>query len=77
MLPLYRDGDTIIVEPNSNIKIGDRVVVRTHNGEVMAKLLIHKNEKEVSLQSVNRDYPDPIIPRQDIDWIARIAWASQ
>lgn len=77
MLPLYRDGDKIIVEPDSSVKIGDRVVVRTHGGEVMAKLLIQKNDKEVSLQSINRDYPDPVIPTKEIDWIARIAWASQ
>lgn len=77
MLPLYRDGDKIIVEPDSNVKIGDRVVVRTHSGEVMAKLLIHKTEHEVLLQSVNDDYPDPVLKTKDIDWIARIAWVSQ
>lgn len=77
MMPLYRDGDKIIVEPDSNLKIGDRVVVRTHSGEVMAKLLVQKSEHEVSLQSINQDYPDPVIKTKDIDWIARIAWVSQ
>lgn len=77
MLPLYRDGDKIIVEPDASVKIGDRVVVRTHGGEVMAKLLVQKNDNEISLQSVNREYPDPVVATKDIDWIARIVWASQ
>lgn len=77
MLPLYRDGDKIIVEPDATLKLGDRVVVRTCGGEVMAKILIKKNAQEIALQSVNREYPDPVIATQDIDWIARIAWASQ
>lgn len=77
MLPLYRDGDTLIVEPGAQIKSGDRVVIRTTDGEVMAKVLVKMTDKEVLLQSVNRDYADPIIPNEEMDWIARIAWVSQ
>lgn len=77
MLPLYRDGDTLIVEPTAQMKSGDRVVIRTTDGEVMAKVLIKMTDTEVLLQSVNRDYADPIIPNKEIEWIARIAWVSQ
>ena len=38
MLPLYRDGDTIIVSPAEPCRRGDRVVVKTREGEVMAKV---------------------------------------
>ncbi len=31
MMPLYRDGDVIIVSPAEQIRRGDRVVVRTHD----------------------------------------------
>ena len=40
MEPVYRDGDQVIVSPASPIRRGDRVVVRTCEGEVMAKQLV-------------------------------------
>jgi phage repressor protein C with HTH and peptisase S24 domain len=39
MLPLYRDGDVLIVSPTASVRKGDRVVVRTTGGEVTAKEL--------------------------------------
>jgi phage repressor protein C with HTH and peptisase S24 domain len=77
MLPLYRSGDVLIVAPGATIRKGDRVVVRTRSGEVMAKLLARKTPRQVELKSVNPDHPDRIIPSSEIDWIARIIWASQ
>jgi len=35
----YRDGDRILVSPSANLRRGDRVVVKTLAGEVMAKQL--------------------------------------
>ncbi len=32
MLPVYRDGDRIMVSPSGNLRRGDRVVVKTHAG---------------------------------------------
>ena len=29
MLPVYRDGDRILVSPSGNLRRGDRVVVKT------------------------------------------------
>ena len=39
MLPAYRDGDVILVSPSAPVRRGDRVVVKTRDGEVMAKEL--------------------------------------
>jgi phage repressor protein C with HTH and peptisase S24 domain len=77
MLPLYRSGDVIIVAPGATIHKGDRVVVRTSDGEVMAKLLVRRNARQVELKSLNPEHPDRVVPTSDIDWIARILWASQ
>lgn len=77
MLPLYRSGDVIIVAPGANIHKGDRVVVRTHGGEVMAKLLVRRTAKQVELKSINPEHPDRVLETSEIDWIARILWASQ
>jgi phage repressor protein C with HTH and peptisase S24 domain len=77
MLPLYRDGDVIIVSPAAQIHRGDRVVVRTADGEVMAKTLIRQTAKELELGSFNQEHPPRIVALRDIDWVARILWASQ
>lgn len=77
MEPLYREGDIVIVEPGAPARRGDRVVVRTRAGEVLAKLLGRRNDQVVELISVNPAYPPRAVPAADIAWIARIAWASQ
>lgn len=77
MLPLYRNGDTLIVEPEAQVRTGDRVVVKTRQGEVLAKRLRRQTSDTVELQSLNPDHADRTFDAGEIDWIARIAWASQ
>jgi phage repressor protein C with HTH and peptisase S24 domain len=77
MKPLYRDGDTIVVSPAAGIRKGDRVVVKTSQGEVMAKQLQRRTTHKVELQSLNLDHAIRDIDLEDIAWIARVIWASQ
>ena len=77
MLPLYRDGDVLIVEPGATIRKGDRVVVKTTAGEVTAKILARQTNRSVELLSLNRDHPRRTVPLGEVEWIARIVWASQ
>jgi phage repressor protein C with HTH and peptisase S24 domain len=77
MLPLYRDGDVIIVSPAAQVRRGDRVVVRTRDGEVMAKVLKRRTQQEMELGSLNPAHPDRLVPVAEIEWTARIIWASQ
>ncbi|AZO59801.1 MAG: helix-turn-helix transcriptional regulator [Mesorhizobium sp.] len=77
MLPLYRNGDVLIVEPGAPTRKGDRVVVKTTAGEVMAKVLDRQTAKSVVLVSLNPAHPDRDIPMSEVEWVARIVWASQ
>lgn len=77
MAPLYRDGDRIIVSPNASIRRGDRVVVRTLEGEVMAKELARLSATRVELASINPAHPPRSLRRDEVAWMARILWASQ
>lgn len=77
MLPLYRDGDTIIVSPMAPVRKGDRVVAKTKSGEVMAKILQRQTGEKVILSSLNPDHSDREFHRTELDWVARITWASQ
>jgi phage repressor protein C with HTH and peptisase S24 domain len=77
MLPLYRDGDIIIVSPGAPVRRGDRVVVKTAEGEVMAKELRRKTAKLVELRSLNPSHKDRVLPMKDVSFISRIVWSSQ
>lgn len=77
MQPLYREGDVLIISPEARLRRGDRVVVRTTGGEVMAKELIRQTASKVDLRSLNTDHGERSLPLQDVTWIARVLWVSQ
>ena len=77
MEPVYRDGDRIIVSPAASIRRGDRVVVRTAGGEVMAKELARLSANRIELRSFNPDHPTRTLKKGEVAWMARIIWASQ
>lgn len=77
MEPVFRDGDVIIVSPLARPRRGDRVVVKTRAGEVMAKLLRRQTAHRIELASFNPAHEDRVIAVEDLDWIARITWVSQ
>jgi phage repressor protein C with HTH and peptisase S24 domain len=77
MMPVFRDGDRIIVSPGASIRRGDRVVVRTHGGEVMAKLLGRQTAQRIELKSFNSAFEDRSFALSDVAFMHRIIWASQ
>lgn len=77
MLPLYRDGDVLIVAPTAGIRKGDRVVVRLNSGEVLAKELRRRTARTVELASLNPDHEDRTVPFAEVAWMARVMWVRQ
>lgn len=78
MAPLYRAGDRLIVDREaSDVRKGDRVVVRTMTGETLAKEVAALTARTVTLASVNPAYAPRTLGRQDILWMGRILWVSQ
>jgi phage repressor protein C with HTH and peptisase S24 domain len=77
MMPLYRDGDRLIVSPSATVRRGDRVVVKTRSGEVIAKELRRQTAKTIELRSLNPEHPDRVLASEEVEWMARIIWASQ
>jgi phage repressor protein C with HTH and peptisase S24 domain len=77
MMPLYRDGDTIIVARDAAVRRGDRVVVKTRDGEVMAKIMQRKTARAVELASLNPAHTTRTLAATEIEWMGRILWASQ
>ena len=77
MKPAYRDGDIIVVSPGTPIRRGDRVVLKTSDGEVMVKELKRRTTRTLELASLNPAQADRTLDADDVAWIARIVWASQ
>jgi phage repressor protein C with HTH and peptisase S24 domain len=77
MDPAYRDGTVIVVSPAASVRRGDRVVVKTKDGEVMVKELKRRTSKSIELRSVNPEHKERTLSMRDVLWIARIVWASQ
>lgn len=77
MEPVYRKGDILIVAPDAEVKRGDRVVMKTVEGEVMAKEVFRRSARRIELRSLNSRHPDRTFTPREIQWIARILWVSQ
>jgi phage repressor protein C with HTH and peptisase S24 domain len=77
MLPVYRDGDRILVSPSASLRRGDRVVVKTHAGEVMAKQLGRMTAQRIELKSFNPAFEERGFALTEIAFVHRIIWASQ
>ncbi|MFO1088480.1 MAG: helix-turn-helix transcriptional regulator [Hyphomicrobiales bacterium] len=77
MVPVYRDGDVIVVSPNAQVRRGDRIVAKTRDGQVLAKVLSRQTARTVELSSFNPDHPPLTLSSDDVVWMARIVWASQ
>jgi phage repressor protein C with HTH and peptisase S24 domain len=56
---------------------GDRIVLRTTDGEVMAKILMRRPAKTVKPALFNPAHPNLVFPIELIVSMARIVWANQ
>ena len=51
--------------------------VRLTDGQVMAKIMQRQTSKTLELASFNPNHATKTLDMKDVDWIARIMWASQ
>ncbi|MBD8877833.1 S24 family peptidase [Roseibium polysiphoniae] len=77
MLPLYRDGDIIIVAPEMALRKGDRVVVKQRRQSLSVLMLQQRTETAMEFRPLDQSLPSIRMEHGDIDWVGRIIWASQ
>lgn len=77
MRPLYADGDIVVVAPKALVRRGDRVMVRTLRGDLLARVLIRHTHRLIELHSGDPELPDDPLDVAEVAWIARIVWVSQ
>ena len=76
---VFRNGIKIYHFDPAGLELsrGDRVVVKTLAGEVLAKQLSRLTAQRVDLKSLNPAYEDRSFALSEIAFIHRIIWASQ
>jgi phage repressor protein C with HTH and peptisase S24 domain len=77
MEPIYREGDIIVVSPDSAVRRGDRILLKTVQGEVMGKQLLRRTVNRVEVKSLNPMHGGRTLKTEEIAWMARIVWVSQ
>ena len=55
----------------------NKLLAFPRNDVVMAKVLQRRTGRAVELASLNPEHPPRTVPLVEIDWMARIIWASQ
>lgn len=77
MQPLYRDGDVLFVSPNASMKPGDRVVVKLRESQLAVKILSDKADGRFRFHAVNPQHTDAWFTTDDVEWMAKIVYATQ
>lgn len=75
--PFYRDGDRVIASPAEKPRRGDRILLRTSEGEIHAKILGREGAQKIELFAFGAEEAPLTLSRADIEWMHRIVWASQ
>jgi phage repressor protein C with HTH and peptisase S24 domain len=75
--PAYRDGDVVLVSPSAAIRRGDRVAVKTADGEIVIGELKRRSAKTLELAIPGAASPERALEVSEIEWIARIVWVRQ
>lgn len=76
-LPVYRDGDRLILSPNTALRRGDRMVLYTRDGSLDIGELLRTTAARIDFRPFGTNRTDRTLDRADIAWAVRILWASQ
>ncbi len=77
MEPLYRDGDVLFIAPSAPTRPGNRVVVKLKDNDVAVKVLKEATEGAYAFHAVNPAHDDVAVDASEVEWIARIVYATQ
>jgi len=77
LAPTYRAGDIVIVSPDADLHRGDRVIVKTRSGDLMAKELVRQSGQKIELKPIGGGSAARSLTKGDVAWMARILWVRQ
>lgn len=75
-LPCYREGDLVVVAPESTVRRGDRVLFAPRRGGLGAAVLERRTATRTVLKPFGRS-EEQTFDNRELAWLARIVWVSQ
>lgn len=73
MWPRIKSGEYVLVEPNTLVRAGDEVFVRTSEGHNMIKVLGYDRDGEYQFTSINQDHRPITLSYDEVDKIEYVA----
>lgn len=77
LIPVCRQGDLIIVSPTTELRRGDRAIVKTRKNRILAGEVSLKSMNRLELMTFAPEKSEVKLLDSDVDWSARILWAQQ
>lgn len=77
LLPVYRNGDLVIVSPGAEVRAGDRVLLRSLQGELLIAELLEKLNDRLRIRSLSREHVVRELSASQVQWTSRILWSGQ
>ena len=77
LLPVYRQGERLLIEPVAEPRRGDRVVVSRRDGVVTAGEAISVSVTRLAVQPLDPHQASMTLKRAEITRVGRIVWVSQ
>lgn len=78
MMPLYREGDVLFLAPKARVSTGDRVAVKLRGASTIeVRLLEETTEEGYTFNALHPDQGEMAVPTDEVEWMARIVFATQ
>ena len=77
MLPIYRDGDLLVLSPVANVRRHDRIVLKTSEGALLPGMLVRRTAQRIEFAPFGDATTVQTFPIREVAWLARILWVSQ
>lgn len=76
MLPVYRDGDLLIVSPSASIRRRDPVILKSLESRLFTGTLSRRTAQRLELELFSEEMGKIVILLKDVAWLSRIVWAK-
>ena len=76
LLPVYRNGDLVVVSPSAEVRPGDRVLLRSLQGELLIAELLDRPGDRLRIKSLSREHVVRELPAVQVQWYSRIVWSG-
>ena len=76
LAPVYSEGDLIVVSPRTEIRRGDRVIVKTIDRDLLVAQLMRRGVRRLEIAPFAGGKSTETLAVAKVAWMARIVWSN-